>query len=281
VVKVGKGLPRQGRTQNGSGLPIVTNPPDQTKNQRVLHVEHPTNPYRNPCSRCETDWWFWIGLPTLTRIRIWLGHHYNIVLPTLTSRGVEYTHNDINDTVLHSNRGPTRIRPIPQEHTQKKVVGDGGAQHRYMAPPTTWHSVADPHAASTIPQGGPPGLDPTTTPIEAYDVYSRVEANNFGKDFLRMAGIVQMLLALQPPYDKYSYHAHRKRKRLTQPRNQKGASASMASQIPGPCRTRRGVSSHSKDCGVCSSPIWLILINLITAVYYIVSVHKSISIGVG
>ena len=40
------------------------------------------------------------------------------------------------------------------------------------------------------------------------------EALLFGKNFLRMAGIVQMLHRLQTPYDKYSYNAHRKRKRL-------------------------------------------------------------------
>ena len=117
-------------------------------------------------------------------------------LPTLTSRGVKYTHNDHKHLILHSNRGPTRIRLIPQEHIQEVIpVGDGGAKHRSIDPPTAWHSVADPHAVATIPQGGPPGLDPTTTPIEAYDVYSHIEADYFGKKILRMAGIVQMLHA--------------------------------------------------------------------------------------
>ena len=63
-------------------------------------------------------------------------------------------------------------------------------------PPTTWHSVADPHAASTIHKGGDPGLDPSPTPIGAYDCEYRVEATLFGKEFLRMAGIVQMLHAV-------------------------------------------------------------------------------------
>jgi len=153
-------------------------------------------------------------------------------LPTITSRGVKYTHNDHKHLILHSNRGPTRIRPIPQEHPQKKVVGDGGAKHRYIDPPWSWHSVADPHAVATIPQGGPPGLDPTTTPIEAYGVYSHTKAFYFGKEFLRMAGIVQMLHVHKPPYDKYPY-AHPKRVRtVSKARNQKGASASMASQVP-------------------------------------------------
>ena len=155
MVKVGKGRTAKGQTQKAGGLPKVTKAGDQTKNQRVLHVEHPTNPYQDPCSRCETDWWIWIGLPTLTTLPIWLAHRYRIVLPTLTSRGVKYTHNDRNSHILYSNRGPTGLCPIPQEHTQKKVVGDGGAKHRSIDPPTAWHSVADPHAVAAIPQGGP------------------------------------------------------------------------------------------------------------------------------
>ena len=63
----------------------------------------------------------------------------------ITSRGVKYTHNDHKHLILHPDSGPTRIRLIPTEHTQKKVVGD---------PPTPRHSVADPHAVAAIPQGG-------------------------------------------------------------------------------------------------------------------------------
>ena len=48
--------------------------------------------------------------------------HSRVVLPIITSRGVKYTHNDIKHTVLHSDSGPTRIRPIPPEHPQKEVV---------------------------------------------------------------------------------------------------------------------------------------------------------------
>ena len=100
---------------------------------------------------------------------------YKIVLPIITGRGVKYTH-DINCVILHHDSGPTRIRLISQASTQEViVVGDGGAKHRSVDPPTTWHSVADPHAASTIDQGGPPGLAPTTTSSWAYGVYSVVE----------------------------------------------------------------------------------------------------------
>ena len=39
----------------------------------------------------------------------------------------------------------------------------------------------------------PGGEDPTVTPIGAYDCEYNGEAREFGKDSLRMAGIVQML----------------------------------------------------------------------------------------
>ena len=55
---------------------------------------------------------------------------------------------------------------------------------------------------------------PRLASIPAYDPIIVIKASYFGKKILRMAGIVQMLHALQTPYDKYSYHAHRKRKRL-------------------------------------------------------------------
>jgi hypothetical protein len=53
----------------------------------------------------------------------------------------------------------------------------------------------------------------------ASDCEYSCEASKFGNEFLRMAGIVQMLHAHNSRYDKYPY-AHRKRKRLVQPRDQ-------------------------------------------------------------
>ena len=130
----------------------------------------------------------------------------------ITSRGVKYTHNDHEHLILHSNRGPSGIRLIPTEHTPKKVVGD---------PPTPRHSVADPHAVPTLIHGGrAEGLDPTTTPIGAYGVISVVKAFHFGNKILRMAGIVQMLHAIKPPYDKYLLNAHRTRTLTTRARDQ-------------------------------------------------------------
>ena len=136
-------------------------------------------------------------------------------LPMITSRGVKYTHNDIKHSILDPDRGPTRIRLIPQEHTQKKVVGDGGAKHRSVAPPTTWYNVAGRHAVATICQGGTQATQTAFASIPAYDPITVIKANYFGKDFLRMAGIVQMLHVHKPPNDNYSY-AHPKRIRATQ-----------------------------------------------------------------
>ena len=57
-------------------------------------------------------------------------------------------------------------------------------------------------------------VEPPSASFWAYGLISCGEAYYFGKKILRMAGIVQMLHALQTPYDKYLYNAHRKRKRL-------------------------------------------------------------------
>ena len=125
-----------------------------------LHVDRPTNAYQDLCSRCETHWSFRFGLPTLTNGPIWLAHRYKNILPTLTSRGVEYTH-DVNCVILHHDSGHTRIRLIPKASTPEVIpVGDGGAKHRSIDPPTTWYNVADPHAVATICPGGLGPLTP-------------------------------------------------------------------------------------------------------------------------
>jgi hypothetical protein len=77
-----------------------------------------------------------VPLPFPTNQPFWLCLHSHVVLPIITGRGVKYTH-DIKHTVLHSNRGPPGIRLISQASDQKKVaVGDGGAKHRSVDPPT-------------------------------------------------------------------------------------------------------------------------------------------------
>jgi hypothetical protein len=91
-----------------------------------------------------------------------------MLLPIITSRGVKYTHNDINSHISNSDSGPTSIRLIPPASIQKEiVVRDGGAKHRSVDPPTTWHSVADPDAVAAIPQGGANGDPAVLTPRSA------------------------------------------------------------------------------------------------------------------
>ena len=62
-----------------------------------------------------------------------------------------------------------------------------------------------------LTRSGSGDAHPTATSSWAYDVISCREASLFGNKILRMAGIVQMLHTLQPPYDKYLSHAHTKR----------------------------------------------------------------------
>ena len=139
------------------------------------------------------------------------------------------THDHKHNPILTDSGGPGLCVISQSRHQSLEVVGDGGAKHRSVATPSTWHSVADPHAVATIHPGG---LDPTVRSFWAYGVYSHTKASYFGKDFLRMAGIVQMLHVHKPPYDKYPY-AHRERTRQArQTRNQEGSQASMAAAIP-------------------------------------------------
>ena len=148
-------LPRRIQARMGA-LPMLTNAGDQTKNHVVLHVESPTKPYRIRARGANTIGAFGLvqePLPTLTNHRSGSASILLVLLPIITGRGVKYTHNDIKHRILHPDSGPTRIRLIPQASDQKKVVvGDGGAKHRSIDPPTTWHSVADPHAVATIPR---------------------------------------------------------------------------------------------------------------------------------
>ena len=45
---------------------MLTIPYDHTKNHVVLHVESPTNPYQDLCSRCENHWCIWFGTRVIT-----------------------------------------------------------------------------------------------------------------------------------------------------------------------------------------------------------------------
>ena len=117
---------------------MLTNRGDQTKNHVVLHVEHPTKPYqlyRHPVLAVRISL-VPEPLPGVTKAPIWLDLHSRVVLPIITGRGVKYTH-DIRHLILHPDSGPPGIRLISQASNQKKVVvGDGGAKHRSVDPPT-------------------------------------------------------------------------------------------------------------------------------------------------
>ena len=156
---------------------------------------------------------------------------------------------------------------LPPIHIRGTQTCTSVGAHRSTAP---IRSVESPRSRSG-------DAHPTATSSWAYDVISCREAFLFGNKILRMAGIVQMLHALQPPNDNYSY-AHPKRTRATQPRNQTRRTATVSPAVPGPCATVLAVSHRKEHHCLLTCSIWLILINLLTAVYYIVSVYNCISI---
>jgi len=173
-------------------------PPDQTKNHRVLHVESPTKPYqehRHPVLAMRISLvclaWSGVRLPGVTNHPIWLGLHSLTLLPIITGRGVKYTHNDIkHTTLLTDSRGPG-LCVIPQERHQSLEV--------------------DTHPTRSAEYTGSRTLlaPATTTSEPASDCEYTCEAVKFGNDFLRMAGIVQMLHARKQSNDNYPY-AHTK-----------------------------------------------------------------------
>jgi hypothetical protein len=136
LVKVVHGRGRARRPEAYHALPCdLTKPKPPGRRE----VQTPTKPYQDPCSRCERHWQIRFGLPGLTRIRIWLGHHSRTLLPTLTSRGVKYTH-DIRHSILSSHSGPLGLCGIPPASDQKEIVH----------PPTEPHNVADRHAVAKV-----------------------------------------------------------------------------------------------------------------------------------
>ena len=51
-----------------------------------------TIPYQDPCSRCETHWWFRFGLPGLTMSPIWVWTYRVPPLPIITTAKEYNTH---------------------------------------------------------------------------------------------------------------------------------------------------------------------------------------------
>ena len=73
----------------------------------------------------------------------------------------------------------------------------GGPEGRSVRHPIMF---ADSGSAQDIRHGGDLVVLTPTTSIKAYDPILHIEANYFGKEFLRMAGIVKMLHIRRPPY---------------------------------------------------------------------------------
>ena len=126
-------------------------------------------------------------------------------------------------------------------------------------PPTTWPSVADPHAASTIHKGGHHGLDPTTRPNGVQRPIMLCEATLFGKEFLRMAGIVQMLHRHKPPHDKYPYANPEGIRQAGNTGDQTRSSCTVSTAVPGPCATVLAVSTDKIHSALLTCHIWPIL----------------------
>ena len=130
-------------------------------------------------------------------------------------------------------------------------------------PPTTWPSVADPHAASTIHKGGHHGPDPTTRPNGVQRPIMLCEATLFGKEFLRMAGIVQMLHRHKPPHDKYPYANPEGIRQAGNTGDQTRSSCTVSTAVPGPCATVLALSHYKESHTILIGSIWLILIILV------------------
>ena len=118
-------------------LPLLTNAGDQTKIQVILHVSSPTNPYRNPCSRCETPWRFRFGLPTLTTQPIWLE-------PIITRH-----YQPLPSAWIKPNT-PSAVGQYRAQHWAE------GHCHTSVDTPNARHNVADRHAVVTLIHGGHP-----------------------------------------------------------------------------------------------------------------------------
>ena len=162
----------------------------------------------------------------LTNQPIWLHLHSLTLLPNPTTWPVKYTHAQrTQHRPTHGSRGhcpvpqddtvasdsehsvrhlhPRQLIHIPPTHLRAcalQQAGQSTTPPRDIGDSTTTHTRSAEHTGS---RAGDP--HPTTTSSWAYDCESCCEANNFGKEFLRMAGIVQMLHILQPPYGARSY----------------------------------------------------------------------------
>jgi hypothetical protein len=148
-------------------------------------------------STCKTTWFL-----------VWSGDMVSPGKPTLGSGGPATVHHyqslpaaNINRVICsyHSSSTASSCACLAMLSTS----ATGISLHVSRATPTDRHPIMfqitmqdqDTHGGRTGP------THHTTTPNDCDCPDTVCEANKFGKDFLRMAGIVQMLHALAPPYD--------------------------------------------------------------------------------
>jgi len=148
----------------------------------------------------------------------------------------------------------------------------GGPEGRCATHTTHTDGTAECSQTRACSHGGHGGArsdppHPAFASFWAYGPIFFVKAIYFGKDFLRMAGIVQMLHGLKPPYDKYQY-ANGIRIRPVQSargraRDQARPCTQISPTVPGSCSTMLAVSHHTDSHRLLTGHIWPILVNLL------------------
>ena len=101
--------------------------------------------------------------------------------------------------------------------------------------------------------GGP---HPTTRPNGVQRPIMLCEATLFGKEFLRMAGIVQMLHRHKPPHDKYPYANPEGIRQAGNTGDQTRSSCTVSTAVLGPCATVLAVSHYKASHTILIGSIW-------------------------
>jgi hypothetical protein len=144
----------------------------------------------------------------------------------------------------------------------------GGPEGRYTTHTAGMAYCSKPRAPPNHhARWGPVILTPTTS-IKAYDPILHIEGNNFGKEFLRMAGIVQMLHLRKQPNDNYPY-AHGIRIRSIQSedrhtRDQAGPCTQIPPAVPGSVAHVSHLYKGASHSRLLTCSIWPILHILLT-----------------
>jgi hypothetical protein len=145
---------------------------------------------------------------------VWVHHRYVLLLPCLTIRPDQTKHT--KESGQYGGRRPHRYeadrshRTLHHSHSVMHRGHELAIQAILLRRPggpirPTWYRVRRPvpapHHHARWRSGGPHPKTPPIAPTTAYDLIFVIEANNFGKEFLRMAGIAQMLHRHKPSND--------------------------------------------------------------------------------